>query len=260
MNNKRNDTNITSEEIMTILRRYNIGKKPLARLLGWGETTILRYIDGDVPTVEYSKKLKAILDDPEYYYEILEHNHNLITGVAYRKSRKATLETILSSKINSVSYYIMNISDGDISTRYLQNILFYSQVFSLALYDKELFPDECVVNDEYIPYEKQYKRMERNGSYIIQCNCIALGNTEKVLIKEVYDAFSWYGPRALHEMVKYDKASIRITRDQSNNRIFTKDNLREYYKEVLVRYNISNVNEINRYPRMRLREIGERTK
>lgn len=78
MNNKRNDTNITSEEIMTILRRYNIGKKPLARLLGWGETTILRYIDGDVPTVEYSKKLKAILDDPEYYYEILEHNHNLI--------------------------------------------------------------------------------------------------------------------------------------------------------------------------------------
>lgn len=107
---------------------------------------------------------------------------------------------------------------------------------------------------------KEWKRTERNGSYIIQCNCIALGNTEKVLIKEVYDAFSWYGPRALHEMVKYDKASIRITRDQSNNRIFTKDNLREYYKEVLVRYNISNVNEINRYPRMRLREISERVK
>ena len=40
MNNKRNDTNITSEEIMAILRRYNIGKKPLARLLGWGETTV----------------------------------------------------------------------------------------------------------------------------------------------------------------------------------------------------------------------------
>lgn len=260
MINKRNDSNITSEEIMTILRRYNIGKKPLARLLGWGETTILRYIDGDVPTLEYSKRLRAILDDPEYYYEILENNHNLITGVAYRKSSKAALEAILSSKINGISYYIMNISNGDISSRYLQNILYYCQVFSLALYNKELFPDDCIVNDEYIPYEKQYKRMERNGPYIIQCNCITLGTTEKNLIKEIYDAFSWYGPKALHEMAKYDRSAIKITRDQSNNRIFAKDSLKEYYKEVLKKYNISNINEINKYPRIRLREIGERIK
>jgi len=260
MNNKRNETTITSEEIMSILRRYNIGKKPLARLLGWGETTILRYIDGDVPTCEYSKKLRAFLGDPEYYYEILENNHNLITGVAYRKSRKATLETILSSKINCISYYIMNISKGDISTRYLQNILYYSQVFSLALYNKELFAEDCMVNDEYIPYEKQHKRMERNSPYIIQCNCITLTNTEKNFIKEIYDAFSWYGPKAFNEMTKYDRSAIKVTRDQNDNVIFTKDSLKEYYKEVLKKYNISTINEINRYPRMRLREIGERAK
>ena len=168
MNNKRNDTNITSEEIISILRRYNIGKKPLARLLGWGETTILRYIEGDIPTCEYSKRLWVILEDPEYYYEILENNQELITGVAYRKSKEAVLGIMLSSKINEVSYYIMDMSKGDISTKYLQSILYYSQVFSLVLYKKELFPDDCMVNDEYIPYEKQCKRIERRGPKMCQ--------------------------------------------------------------------------------------------
>ena len=45
---------ISSEEIKLILDRYRIGKKPLAKLLGWGETTIIRYMEGDVPTNEYS--------------------------------------------------------------------------------------------------------------------------------------------------------------------------------------------------------------
>lgn len=260
MNNKRNNTTITSEEIISILRRYNIGKKPLARLLGWGETTILRYIEGDIPTCEYSKKLRAILEDPEYYYEILEHNQDLITGVAYRKSREAVLGTILSSKINEVSYYIMNMSKWGISSKYLQSILYYSQVFSLVLYNKELFPDDCMVNDEYIPYEKQYKRMERNGSYIIHCNYITLSPAEKALIEEVYEAFSWYGPRALHEMAICDKTGMKISRDQSNKRIVTKDNLKEYFKEVLKRYKITSINEIKRYPRLRLKEISERNK
>lgn len=261
MNNKRIDTVITSEEIISILRRYNIGKKPLARLLGWGETTILRYIEGDIPTTEYSKKLISILEEPEYYYETLEHNQDLITGVAYRKSREAVLEIILSSKINKVSYYIMHISKlskWDISAKYLQCILYYSQVFSLVLFNNELFPDDCMVNDEYIPYENQYKRMERNSSYIINCNNISLSPTEKALIKEVYEAFSWYGPRAFHQMAIYDKSSIKISRDQRNRRIFAKDSLKAYYDEVLKIYNIANINEIKRYPGLRLREICER--
>lgn len=260
MNNKRNDTTITSEEIISILRRYNIGKKPLARLLGWGETTILRYIEGDIPTCEYSKRLRVILEDPEYYYEILENNQELITGVAYRKSKEAVLGIMLSSKINEVSYYIMDMSKGDISTKYLQSILYYSQVFSLVLYNKELFPDDCMVNDEYIPYEKQCKRIERRGPYIIRSNYVTLTPAEKTLIGEVYDTFSWYGPRALQEMAIYDKAGVKIARDHSNNRIFTKDSLREYYQKAFNRYNITNIKEIKRYPRLRLKEINERNK
>jgi hypothetical protein len=53
-----NEAIITADEIKLILDRYRIGKKPLAKLLGWGETTIIRYMEGDIPTNEYSNKLR----------------------------------------------------------------------------------------------------------------------------------------------------------------------------------------------------------
>ena len=58
---------ICREEILQILEKYNIGRKPLSLLLGWGQTTILRYLNGITPTPEYSKELLHILKDPSYY-------------------------------------------------------------------------------------------------------------------------------------------------------------------------------------------------
>ena len=51
---KRKDL-ISVEEINKLLQKYNIGKKPLALLLGWGEATLLRYFDGFTPRREYSE-------------------------------------------------------------------------------------------------------------------------------------------------------------------------------------------------------------
>ena len=68
----KNDTVITADEIRQILEKYRIGKKPLAKLLGWGETTIIRYMEGDIPTSEYSNKLKTLLDNPGFTQIIRE--------------------------------------------------------------------------------------------------------------------------------------------------------------------------------------------
>ena len=64
---------ISIPEIAAILNNYRIGKKPLAKLLGWGETTIIRYMDGDVPTKEYSDKWDAT---KEPYYPINNDQNN----------------------------------------------------------------------------------------------------------------------------------------------------------------------------------------
>ena len=51
---------ITIKEIEEILKKYAIGKKPLSLVLGWGETTIIRYLEGNTPEKAYSDILKKV--------------------------------------------------------------------------------------------------------------------------------------------------------------------------------------------------------
>ena len=81
------DNIINIEQIKEILEKYSIGKRPLSSLLGWGELTITRYLDGDIPTKSYSDTLKLILEDVNKMSEILENNKSKISEVAYRKCR-----------------------------------------------------------------------------------------------------------------------------------------------------------------------------
>ena len=85
---------VTKEQIEQILVSYGIGKKPFSLLLGWGETTICRYLDGDTPSEKYSNVLLNILNNPEAYLEILEANKANVTDLAYTKSLRATKEYI----------------------------------------------------------------------------------------------------------------------------------------------------------------------
>ena len=45
---------ITISDIKKILEKYNVEKRPLSKLLGFGELTITRYIDGQLPSAKYS--------------------------------------------------------------------------------------------------------------------------------------------------------------------------------------------------------------
>lgn len=80
---------ITVSEMELILEKYDIGKRPLSLLLGWGELTLTRYLDGDIPTKQYSDTLKEILNNPYYMKELLEKNKGKIKDIAYRKTSVA---------------------------------------------------------------------------------------------------------------------------------------------------------------------------
>ena len=251
---------ITADEIKMILDRYRIGKKPLAKLLGWGETTIIRYMEGDIPTNEYSNKLKAILEDPEYYYDLLSLRKDCLTNVAFKKSKKAVMSKILASKIYAVAYYIVNKCNAEICPSYIQYLLYYAQVFSLALYDKEMFQDECQINNEHIPYMKLYESMKRCGIHTLEGGEEYLDEDEIELIDAVMDAFTWYGPKALTAMTTYEKSMIKISRDKYNNKIIAKDTLKTYFKEILEHYQIKSIKDISRYPDQRILDIKELSK
>ena len=248
---------ITSDEIKMILDRYRIGKKPLAKLLGWGETTIIRYMEGDIPTNEYSNKLKVILNDPEFYYDLLIKRKECLTGVAYKKSRQAVLSKIMSSKIYAVAYYIVNKSNAEICASYIQYLLYYVQAFSLALYDREAFPEEYSINNEHVPYPKLYDSMKRCGIHTLELNEDFLTEEEKELVDAVFDSYTWFGPRALVALTAFERSMIKISRDKYNNKIISKDTIKAYFKEILAQYHITGMKEIFHYPDRRLQDIKE---
>jgi uncharacterized phage-associated protein len=255
-----NEGIISGDEIKLILDRYRIGKKPLAKLLGWGETTIIRYMEGDIPTSEYSNKLKAILEDPEFYYDLLLRRKDCLTNVAFKKSKKAALTKIMSSKIYAVAYYIVNKSDGEVCASYIQFLLYYCQAFSLAFYEKELFQEECGLNSELTPYSKLYESMKRCGIHTLEMGEEYLTDEEKELVAVVQDSFSWYGPKAFQAMLSYEKSLLKISRDKYNNKIISKDTIKVYFKNILEKYNITDVKEIGKYPDQRMIDIRESSK
>lgn len=259
MNSNRYDKNyeeiISTDEIKQIIEQYNIGKKPLAKLLGWGETTILRYLEGDIPTTEYSYKLKSILHEPEYYYSLLINRKEALTRVAYRKSKKAVFALILATKINVVGYYIVNKADSNICPRYAQFILYYIQAFSLGFYGREMFEEETQINANHTPYLKIYNDMRESGIHTVDIPDEALLAKDRALIDAVYESFTWYGPKALQMLVNSEKVMMKISRDKDGNKIISKSTLEAYFNEIINKYNISQINEISNYPDKKIPEL-----
>lgn len=242
------ETQVTVEEIQKILDEYRIGKKPLSKLLGWGETTIIRYLEGDVPTKEYAGKLQMILENPSYYYTILEENKGLLTGVAYRKSKKAVLAKMMNTKINIVLQYIINQYHGYISAVDAQALLYYVQGFSLALNDTAMFKEDYMINHEGYPYLEVFKQMSIKVPSVLELPEGAITDKEKKMIDGVLEAFSWYGHQMFSAMMNREKTFFKISRDKSNNKIISHDTMKAYFKEVSSRYGIESPEDIYRYP------------
>lgn len=249
------NTIITIDKIKEILINYKIGKKPLARLLGWGETTVIRYLDGDLPTVEYSDKLKAIYANPASFYSILLKNRENITDVAFRKSKKAVLDQLMQSKISVVAQYIINLRNSDISAGYVQVLLFYVQAFSLALDGREMFQEDCVHSKTDIPYPQIYNNMKTYGMFHLDIEDTKLSEREKKLIDCVIEGFTWYGPKALYSLISRELTALDEIDTVDNSSIIHKDVIRDYYKSAAEKYHIHNPEDIVNYPDSVLLEL-----
>lgn len=254
-NNMILNDNITIDQIYTILNNYRIGKKPLAKLLGWGETTIIRYVEGDCPTAEYSDKLLMILENPGYFYDLLLKNKDNITQVAYKKSCKAVLKQMLQSKICVIAQYIINKRNGNISLYELQNYLYYIQSFSLALQDVPLFEDDFIVNEEEMPYERVYTDFSTRRISMLELTEGALEKEEMEFIDDVVSAYDWYGPSMMKSLISYERIMLKLSRDKYNRKIITKDALKYHFDEVVENYGIYSSKDIHKYPDRRFLEV-----
>ena len=240
---------ISLEDIRAIPKKYNIGKRPLSLLLGWGEQTFSRYYDGDMPTKQYSKILQQIYADPAYYLSLLERSKgNLKSDKAYEKS-KATTETLLDisveqrSKIDVVVDYLLSQCQ-DITHLSLQKALYYVQGFFYAFYQTFLFTEDCEAWVHGPVYREIYRRYSNYcfdpiGS-VNEFDVSSLSGEEKVLLDSIVRHVCCYSGKTLesftHTETPWVSARVGLPADASSNRIISKQSIGEYFTSVKEKY------------------------
>lgn len=249
---------ITISEIEEILSKYNIGKKPLSILLGWGENTISRYINGDFPNQKYSSVLKRILEDPNYMLMLLEENKSNITEVAYTKCKNSILQYTVNNQvsINELASYI--ISKHDITPKTLQKILYFIQGFSIAFNKKLLFndiPQAWVHGPVYPEVYNNYSNFKYNiidtMSNIRDDINLNIYDNEKKLVDCVLRFFTRYSGDVLEEITHIEspwlEARAGLAKNEPSKNPIKLESINEYFLQVKNKYNMINYYDIKQY-------------
>lgn len=242
---------ITIEEINEILEKYNIGKRALSIVLGFGEITITRYLDGYIPTPKNSKYLKKILKSPEEYYAMLMKNGKNISPLSFKKS-KERCEEILD--IDSNDNTIIDISNyigykyDDITPLTLQKLLYYIQMFGLTFYNKPIFNNHCKAWDHGPVYSEAYYEFKNNGREPIVGNKnikLNVDEDSKKTIDSVLESFACYSGNVLTYFTHSEDPWINA-KDQELE-VIPRESIIEQGNKIKKQYNIKNIEDINIY-------------
>ena len=251
---------VSLDVICAIPEKYDIGKRPLSLLLGWGELTFSRYCDGDIPTRQYSDILQRIYNEPQFYSELLEANKaNLKSQRTYEKTRRA-VDALLSvgipsnSKINTVIQYLLYQCE-DITPLALQKALYYIQGFHFAFCRTFLFSEDCqawthgpVYRDIYFRYrDYRFDPIEKTTTF----DTSVFSASEKAICDSVINNICCYSGKIL-ERFTHNEAPWLTTRGDlpdsaPSDRIIEKSVIGAYFDAVKAKYNMVNPRDIKDY-------------
>ncbi len=250
---------ITIPEIEEIIEKYNIGKKPLSLILGLGEITITRYLDGQNPTKENSELLKMIKDNPCLFELYLLGNKDKITDVAFKKSLGKTKQLQMNeenSKLYDSALYIVKELE-DTTPLALQKILYFAQCFSQKFLNKELFKISAeawkygpVYRDIYDCFS-YYKNNVIDYSELLIDHQFSLDDAEKEYLDSIIKYFGCYSAKVLREMTHltepWKNARVGLEEQESSNRIINFKDIDFYVEEIFEKYNINKIEDLNKY-------------
>ena len=265
---KRHDI-ISLEKVMEIPGRYNIGKRPLSILLGWGEQTFSRYYDGDIPTQQYSVILQNIYDDPNYYLSVLENNkEKLKSQLTYERSKQAT-QMLLgtqqvsdTAKIDIVVNYLLRKCE-DITPMALQKLLYYVQGFHYAFVNRFVFEENCeawvhgpVYRDIYFKY-REYRFDPISISDPI--DDLNLAVSEKTITDSVIKNLSCYSGKILEAFTHMETPWLSTRGDlpasATTDRKIDKKLIGDYFTAVKEKNNMLNPSDIGVYSKKMFDQI-----
>lgn len=247
---EKNDI-ISKEKIQEMLKKYNIAKRQLPLLLGWGEITITRYLDGYIPTKEYSDLLKKYYDSPADYYSLLVNNKDRISAKAYEKSLNA-VNTILNlnqdadnNLIFDVSKYIIK-NTQEVTPLFLQKLLYFVQVFSYVFLGKASFNDRCNAWEHGPVFSKVYYTYKEYGRNCLYCDeDVEIPSDLKVLVDGVLKHFGMYSGKTLELFTHKEGPWIKAFADE--NKVIEKTDIEKYALEIKEQFEIQALNDLKNY-------------
>ena len=240
---------ISLKDIQAIPEKYNIGKRPLSLLLGWGEQTFSRYYDGDMPSKQYSERLKQVLAAPAYYLSLLEiGKDNLKSEKAYEKSKTATerllsIPSVQQSKLDLVAEYLLSQCQ-DITHLSLQKALYYVQGFYNAFLGSFIFEEDCEAWVHGPVYRDVYRRYSGYCydpiDSVEEPDISSMPAEEKVLLDSIVRHICCYSGKILESFTHVETPWIstrgNLPAVASTNRVIPKQVIGEYFTLVKDKY------------------------
>lgn len=250
---------ITIKEIKELSSKYDIGIKPLSLVMGLGEVTLMRYLDGKNPSKEISDKLKLALKSPEYFEMNLMDNQDRITELAFKKALGRVKQLELSndhSKIYQVALYIISKFD-DTTNLALQKILYFVNGFSNQFLGDYLFSDVAQAWVHGPVYPDIYDSLSYFKYDIIDSNKILcsydfeLSENEKRYIDSIAPLFACYSGSCLRNMSHltdpWIEARKGLNDDDYSNREIEFSDIEKYFNDTCLKYKIEKEEDVRKY-------------
>ena len=253
---------VSIEDIKDLMKIYNIGKTPLSLALGFGEITITRYLEGQVPSKEYSDVIRRALCSPSFMKEMLLKNREKIADSAFTKAMKAAenLEKAftISDRMQGAIAYIFHTID-EAAPMALQTLLYYIEGVYSALSGKLMFSETCEAWRHGPVYRNVYN-LFRDFRYnpaddarfaVLRGKKELLSDEERHAADLVLGTFGRYGGKALELIALKEDPWVNAREgygpDESSGAEISNDSIKEYFVSVSRKYNLSSEEGINDY-------------
>ena len=253
---------VTIYDIERMMDIYKIGKAPLSYALGFGEITITRYLEGQVPSKEYSDIIKKALSSSNFMKKKLEENKSKIAHTAYKKAYDAADEVEklfnVSSKMLEVISYIFKRMD-EVTPLMLQKLLHYVQGINLALNGKKMFPEDCsawahgpVYKEVYYLFKDfKYNPIEDVRFAVFDNKYNDLKDEEKKIVDIVVNSFGMYSGKTLERITHKETPWLNARKGYGegvpSDEIISIKSIKDYFVEVNKKYNLLSEDDIIRY-------------
>lgn len=253
---------VTIDDIEKLMKIYKIGKAPLSLALGFGEVTITRYLDGQIPSKEYSEIIRKALTSPAFMKKMLDTNRDKIAVTAYNKAMQAADEvmnlfSVSEKMLRAISYLFRELEE--VTPLMLQKLLYFIQGIHLAFYGTSVFPEDCeawvhgpVYREVYDLFRDfKYNPIEDVRFSVLNGTNVELSTDEKRVMDLVINTFGMYGGKVLERITHNEEPWTKARRGYgdgiySDERI-TKESIQQYFKRMDEEYDFKTEKGINNY-------------